>query len=198
MRSTWRVADSEDVEDADSSSIGGVKGRGCRTMGEPRQGVVERDRSVTGEELEDASMRIGGGGDLETRGLFIVAPLLLEDRRRRLEVGGDEDMEDDERGMTYDASISAARLWCCSTGADAGVGSGSGDAVVCAVWAGSGVGGGRASGRTPRVEGRVIRSAASEESIYIVNARGGGATKWLRSCTESCRFEVDWDAWCWR
>ena len=62
----------------------------------------------------------------------------------------------------------------------------------------SGVGGGRASGRTPRVEGRVIRSAASDESIYIVNARGGGATKWLRSCTESCKFEVDWDAWCWR
>ena len=40
----------------------------------------------------------------------------------------------------------------------------------------------------------MIRSAASDESIYIVIARGAGATKSLRSCAESCRFVVDCDA----
>ncbi len=173
MRSTCRVADSEDVESADNSSIGGVSGRGCLGEGELRQGVAERERRVEGEELAEASILMGGGGDLEMRGLFTVAALLLEDRRRRLE----EEGEEDEWGITYDASISDARLLCCSTGADANISSISEVPGVCTIWFGRGVGGGRASGRTPRVAGRVIKSAASDESMYIVIARGAGAMK---------------------
>ena len=196
VRSTWRVADSEEVEEVDSSSIGGVNGRGWRGAGDPRMGVEERERRIVGDELEDASRRSAGGGDLDIRGRFTVFALLLDERRRRLEEGGEEEAEAD-RGMTYDASISAALLWC-STDVVAGTRSCSDALGVCAKapWLGTGVGGRREEARTPSVDGRLIKSAASEESIYIVRARGAGATKSLRSCTESCKLVVDCDGRC--
>ncbi len=86
MRSTWRVADSDEAEEVDSSSIGGVNGRCCRRAGEPLTGVIEREDSAVEEQLDGPSTRIAGGG---ARGRRTVDVLLLEDLRRTLEVGGE-------------------------------------------------------------------------------------------------------------
>ncbi len=104
--------------------------------------------------------------------------LLLESRRRRRdEFDGDDETEDDERGITKDASISTTRLGCSSVTGD----SASVLAEVKDVCEGSGVSIGRAAGRTPSVDGSAIASAASEESMYIVSARGARATNALLS-----------------
>ena len=49
---------------------------------------------------------------------------------------------------------------------------------------GRGVGGRCVEDRIPRVEGKVMAEGSSVESMYIVRARGGGATRSLRRRTE--------------
>ena len=97
MRSTWRVAESDEFEEVDSSSMGGVSGRSGRSAGEPPVGVIERDDSAVEEQVDGASTRIAGGG---TRRRVTVDVLPLEDLRRTLEVGGERELEHEPRGVT--------------------------------------------------------------------------------------------------
>lgn len=80
----------------------------------------ERERRLLLEAAPGVSSCSAGGGDFEFRGFLTVRELLLLEsrRRRRDEFDGEEETEEDERGITNDASMSTTRLGCSSATGD--------------------------------------------------------------------------------